>query len=295
MWRRIILYRFQIDRFVRVPLFVALAVSAAVVLLVVCFLVLESADALRAIGPWRFVSDASWHPTRFADTGQFNLMPIVWGTLWVTVGAVLVAAPLAFLMALYLYFFAAPRRARAVRSLLGLLAGIPSVVYGLWGLTVLVPWISRWQPPGASLLAGILILALMILPTIALLTDAAFQATPKASADAAAAAGLSRWGALRAVVWPPARSGVVAALVLGTGRALGETMAVLMVCGNVVRTPSSLFDPIRTLTANIALEMAYAMDLHRSALFVTGLMLAVAVGVMVLLASLLKERDPYAA
>jgi len=154
-----------------------------------------------------------------------------------------------------------------------LLAGIPSVVYGLWGLVVLAPIIRRWQPPGVSLLAGVMVLAIMILPTIALVMDTAIAAVPKPHLESAAALGLGRAATVFRVILPTAKVGILTALVLGAGRAIGETMAVLMVCGNVVQLPASVFDPVRTLTANIALEMAYATADHRAALFVSGLML----------------------
>jgi ABC-type molybdate transport system permease subunit len=157
--------------------------------------------------------------------------------------------------------------------MISLLAGIPSVVFGLWGLTVLVPLIGQWQPPGASLLAAVLILAMMTLPTVALTSRAALAATPPSLYQGAAMLGMSRHRILLGVLVPAARRGILGGVLLAIARALGETMAVLMVAGNVVQTPTSLFDPIRVLTANIALEMAYAVDQHRSSLFVSGLLL----------------------
>jgi phosphate transport system permease protein len=164
-----------------------------------------------------------------------------------------------------------------------LLAGIPSVVYGLWGLVVLVPLITQVQPPGSSLLAGILIVALMILPTVALLTEASLASLPPAYWRGSAALGLGTWATVQGVCLPAIRSGMLTAVMLATARALGETMAVLMVCGNVVQVPESVFAPVRTLTANIALEMAYALDLHRSALFASGLVLMLVVAGLVVL------------
>lgn len=257
------------------------AVAAGlIVVLIVVFLCLEAAPALRNAGWARFFTDPSWHPNRRAADGTFNLTPMLWGTLFATTGAVLVATPLGVLSAAFLHFYAPKRLAVYYRRLIELLAGIPSVVYGFWGLVTLVPLINRVHPPGASLLAGIAILSIMILPTIALMADAAMANVPRAYLHGAAALGLSRWGTLRGVVLPAARSGLFTGVILETGRAIGETMAILMVCGNIVQTPRSLFDPIRTLTANIALEMAYAMGDHRSALFVSGLML---MGMIVLL------------
>lgn len=247
----------------------AAAVSGAVALLIAVFLVLESLPVLRNVGIGRFFGDPSWHPTEHL----YNLAPMLWGTLFAMTGAVLVATPLGVLSAVFCQDYAPPRVAGVYRRLIELLAGIPSVVYGLWGLMVLVPLIGRVQPPGPSLLAGIVVLSIMILPTIALSADAALAAVPAEYRRGAAALGISRWSTLRHVVFPAAKSGLFTGVILETGRAIGETMAILMVCGNQIRTPTSLFDPVRTLTANIALEMAYAMGDHRSALFVSGLLL----------------------
>ena len=177
------------------------------------------------------------------------------------------------------------------RSLLTLLAGIPSVVFGFWGLTVLVPLIARFEPPGASLLAASLILTIMILPTVALMSEAAINAVPESYARCSAALGLSKDATIRKVILPAAKSGIVAAVILATARALGETMAVLMVSGNVVQTPTSIFEPIRTLTANIALEMAYATQFHRSTLFVSGLVLTFVIAALAIAARRVEHRS----
>ncbi len=257
------------------------AIAGGIVLLVVAFLVVEALPALRNLGPERFIADPSWHPAGGSEEGRFNLVPMVAGTVAVTTGAVLLAAPLGIGSAVFCRFYAPARIAGAYRRLVELLAGIPSVVYGFWALVVLTPLIRQWQPPGQSLLAGILILTVMILPTVTLLTESSLRSVPPAYLRGAAALGLSRWATIRGVALPAARSGVFTAVLLATGRAIGETMAVLMVMGNLVQVPSSVFDPVRALTANIALEMGYAMDLHRSALFVSGLMLMGMVVVLV--------------
>jgi len=248
----------------------ALAGLAGVIVLVIAgFVARESVPALRDVGFARFVTDASWHPA----SGLFNLVPMLAGTLLATLGAVLLALPLGILSAVFCQFYAPRALAGAYRNMIGLLAGIPSVVYGFWGLVVLVPLIRHLAPPGASLLAGILILTIMIVPTIALTADAALASVPSSYLRGAAALGLSRPATVLGIALPAARSGLYTGVLLGAARAIGETMAILMVCGNVVELPSSVFDPVRTLTANIALEMAYAMGDHRSALFVSGLVL----------------------
>jgi len=258
----------------------AAAISAVIVLLVVAFLTVEAWPALRRIGIGRFFSDASWHPL----SDRFNLLPMIAATALTSVGAMVVAAPLGVCSAIFGQFYAPPRVARWYRRLVELLAGIPSVVYGLWGLVVLVPILARLGGSGQSLLAATLVLSLMILPTVALTADAALSAVPADQIRAAAALGLGRWTIASRVALHAARPGIGAGVMLAAARAVGETMAVLMVSGNVVQLPDSLVAPVRTLTANIALEMGYATAGHRSVLFVSGLMLMAAVAVAVLLA-----------
>lgn len=257
--------------------------SGSLVVLVAVFLVIEAWPALSpdgAIGIGGFVSDPSWHPIE----QKFNLVPMVAASLLAMGGAMLLAVPLGVASALFCSWFAPKWLATPYRRVLELLAGIPSVVYGFWGLVVLVPLIGRFQPPGASLLAGVLILAVMVLPTVSLLSEAAIQNVPRNVVRGASALGLDRWSTVWRVVLPAARGGIATACLLAACRAIGETMAVLMVCGNVVQLPGGAFDPVRALTANIALEMGYAFGDHRSALFVTGLILLAVVVVLVLAA-----------
>jgi phosphate transport system permease protein len=266
--------------------------AGTIVLLILAFLTIESFPALVDLGS-RFFTDASWHPHEQSSLGKFNLVPILIGTLLVTMGAVMLATPLGIASALFCQFYAPKSLAVVYRRIMELLAGIPSVVYGFWGLMVLVPLIRHWQPPGASLLAGILILAVMILPTIALMSQAAFAKVPSSYYQGAAALGLSRWATIRHVVFPSASSGVLTGVLLAVGRAVGETMAVLMVCGNVVQVPENLFQPLRTLTANIAMEMGPALGVHRSALFVSGLLLMSLIVVLVAIAEWLSRGRIY--
>jgi len=255
-------------------------VAAGVVLLVLLFLLAESWPVLRHVAPWRFLCDSGWHP----GEGAYNLAPMLSGTVYAAAGALLLAVPLGVASALFAVYYAPPRVAALYMRLVELLAGIPSVVYGFWGLTTLVPLLARLHPPGASLLAGMLILALMILPTVALTAHAALRAVPADYLREAHALGLTRWGTISGVALPAAAGGIGAGILLAAGRAIGETMAVLMVAGNVVRHAGSVFDPIRTLSANIALEMAYAMGDHRAALFVSGLVLLLLVMLLTSLA-----------
>jgi phosphate transport system permease protein len=267
----------------------AALVTGAIAILIAVFMVLESLPILRAVGVGRFFSDSDWRPT----DGLYNLVPMLWGTLFAMTGAVLVATPLGILSAVFCHYYAPPRVATVYRRMIELLAGIPSVVYGLWGLMVLVPIIGSIQPPGPSLLAGVVVLAIMILPTIALSADAALANVPAEYRRSAAALGISRWSTVRHVIFPAAKSGLFTGVILETGRAIGETMAILMVCGNVIKTPKSLFEPVRTLTANIALEMAYAMGSHRSALFASGLLLLVLIIALVAAAEWISRGKIY--
>tara|TARA_R110002096_G_scaffold105923_1_gene233046 strand:+ start:11998 stop:12864 length:867 start_codon:yes stop_codon:yes gene_type:complete len=265
--------RYSKDWFLVWSLRICAFVAGAITLLVAVFIVGESLPALRHVGVSRFFTDPSWHPDEFAAQGTFNLVPMLAGTLIIMTGSVLLATPFGIAAAVFCHYYAPPFIARIYRRILELLAGIPSVVFGFWGLVVLVPIINQIQPPGQSVLAATLILALMILPTIALMADAALANVPVDFQRAAASLGLTHWATIRGVILPAARSGLFTGVILQSGRAIGETLAVLMVAGNIPKIPSSFFEPARTLTANIALEMAYALGDHRSALFVTGFLL----------------------
>lgn len=261
--------------------------SLLLLVLVVGFLVKEAWPVVSGGGWKAFIADASWYPLE----AQFGILPMLWASLAMTVGAILLALPLGLGSAIFLRFYAPPFAATGYRLCLNVLAGIPSVVYGLWGLTVLVPLIAQWQAPGTSLLAAILVLTLMILPTVALTSAASLAAVPRELLAGAAALGISSKGQILAVAIPAARAGISSGVLLATARALGETMAVLMVAGNVVQTPASLFSSVRALTANIALEMAYATGQHRAGLFASGLLLTLLVLVVAWLAARAMAND----
>lgn len=267
------LCRWNTDQVTAALLSVFAGLSCALLLVVLCFLVKEALPVISN-GGWRlFFASDGWHPLE----GKFGLLPMVLSTLAITVGAIVFAVPLGLAGAIFVCFYAPTVLANVYRAVIQVLAGIPSVVYGLWGLTVLVPLVAQLQPPGSSLIAAVLILSLMILPTITLTGIAALDAVPPGMSVGADALGFSRAGRILYVALPASRTGIMGGILLAMARALGETMAVLMVAGNVVQNPHSLFAPVRALTANIALEMAYAMDLHRAALFASGLFLTLIV------------------
>jgi len=255
---------------------------------IVYFLWLETRVFLDTETWSAFSVKGLWSPTE----GHYNLTPMIVASLLTTVLALVIAGPIGIFSAIFSQFYATESIRRIYQICIEILAGIPSIIYGFWGLTVLVPFINRHQPPGASLLAGSLVLSIMILPTIALITNASFASVPRSSIRAAYAMGMSRYGIFRAVVYPYCRAGIVTALLLACGRAMGETMAMIMVCGNIVQIPQGLFDPVRTLPANIALEMAYATGSHRSVLFLSGFILTLLVMIMVALShGLLRSRS----
>ncbi|MEM7067000.1 MAG: phosphate ABC transporter permease subunit PstC [Cyanobacteria bacterium P01_B01_bin.77] len=261
----------------------------ALVILITFFLIWEAWPLLTSMNWLRFLNDDTWQPSQ----NLYQMTPMIIGTLAVVIGALLLAIPAGILSGLWCHYYAPKPIAAFYRNLLKLLAGIPGVVYGFWGLVVIVPQLNRLHPPGSSLLAGILLLALLILPTITLTFDANLTEVRQTYWQDTAALGLSHWGTIWGVVVPSARVGLFTGILLGTGRALGETIIVLMVCGNIPQIPTSLFDPIRTLPANIALEMAFALDQHRSALFVSGLLLMGISLVLALLAETIAEEEIY--
>jgi phosphate transport system permease protein len=280
----------RVDRRIRTLLFFPVIGTASLLVLIVFFLLYES---------WPFLAN-SWvngtflelfqHQGWYPLEGQFNMLPMILSSLAVTVGAVVLALPLGLGCAIFLQFYSTPPWTKSFRLLLNVLAGIPSVVFGLWGLTRLVPIIAMWQPPGTSLLAAILVLSLMILPTIALTSTSALAAVPKALLTGGMALGLRRSTQILQIHLPAAQAGIISGVLLATARALGETMALLMVAGNVVQNPSGLFVPVRVITANIALEMAYAMGDHRASLFTSGLLLTLLIGLISWLAFWVRGR-----
>lgn len=271
----------NVDRNVGAILSLLAGVSALVLVLIGAFLLNEAWPVLIQDGWKALIRDRNWYPLE----DQYGLLPMFWASLAMLLGVTILVVPLGVCGAIFLRFYASGILCRGYRLLLNLLAGIPSVVFGLWGLTELVPLIARWQPPGASLLAAILVLTLMTLPTVALTSAAALSSVPRDTLAGATALGLTRTGQILYVALPAARGGIISGVLLALARALGETMAVLMVAGNVVQLPTELFQPVRALTANIALEMAYATDLHRAGLFASGLLLTLVVALLAWLAA----------
>ncbi len=258
--------------------FLAIACSAiASLLLIAVFILLEGLPFLLRYGPWKFLSTSDWRP----HEGAFGIAPMIIASLWITAGAMLIGAPLGVAGAVFLSEFVPKPVMRIIKPTIELLAGIPSVVYGFIGVMVLAPLIrTNLGGPGLSLLAAAVILGIMVLPTIISISVDAIGAVPNAFREGALALGATRWQAVRMVVLKAARSGIIASIILAMGRAVGETMAVIMVAGNTIRTPHSALEPVRSLTANIAIEMSAATGLHRQALFATGVVLFVVIMIL---------------
>jgi phosphate ABC transporter permease protein PstC len=229
------------------------------------------------VGPGNFFLSTEWEPSQ----GQFGILSMLVGSILVTLGAVLIGGVLSLGLAIVLTQFSPPSLARAIKPAIELLAGIPSVVYGFIGVVTLVPLIrGLLGGPGLSVLAASIVLGIMVVPTITSISIDALQAVPRSYLEGSIALGATRWQSVTMVLLKAARTGIVASVILGMGRAIGETMAVIMVAGNALEVPRSLLDPVRTLTSNIALEMGYASGDHRQALFATGVTLFMIITVM---------------
>lgn len=257
------------DRVVERGLLLMALSSMAVLSLITVFIFREGAPLVWKVGLGEFFG-TTWRPT----AGHFGISLMIVGSAVVTVGALVIGVPFGIACAVVLTELAPAKVRAALKPAIEILAGIPSVVYGFLGIVVLMPAIRQvFGGPGASALAGSVILGIMILPTIIGISIDALQAVPRSYREGSLALGATEWQTIWRVVLPAARSGIVAAVILGMGRAVGETMAVIMVAGNSVQMPGSPLDPVRTLTANIALEMGYAAGDHRAALFATGIVL----------------------
>ncbi len=251
--------------------------ALASLLLIALFIFREGLPFMLKIGLRDFLFSPVWNPA----VGQFGIAAMIVASLGVTLGAMLIGVPLGIAGAIFMNEFLPVPVTRVIKPAIELLAGIPSVVFGFLGVMVLAPLIrAHLGGPGLSFLAAAVILGIMILPTIISISTDALAAVPPAYREGALALGATRWQSVYRVTLKAARSGILASIILGMGRALGETMAVIMVAGNTVKIPQAITDPVRTLTANIALEMSNATGLAREALFATGVVLFVVIMIL---------------
>ena len=275
------------DRLVRLALLVVAFSAVSVLLVITVFIVGQGTPIMFRYGLKSFLTGTRWYPSE----NLFGLWPMIVGSLYVTVGAMVLGVPFGLSCAIVLTEFSSKRVRSIIKPVIELLAGIPSVVYGFMGVVILVPFIREtFGGPGLSVLAAAIILGIMILPTIISISVDALQAVPPTYREGSIALGATKWQTVKMVLLPAARSGIIASIILGMGRAIGETMAVIMVAGNAAKVPGSLLDPVRTLTSNIALEMGYAAGEHRQALFATGVILFVIIMVLNTVANVTASR-----
>ncbi len=275
------------EKFIEKVLLLTAFSSISVLALIAFFIFEQGFPLIWKIGLKAFILGGRWVPSQ----GAFGILPIIAGSFWVTFGALLVGVPLGLACAIFLCEWTPPLIGMFLRPAIQLLAAIPSVIYGFWGLIVIVPLVRTYLGgPGLSILSGAVILGLMILPTIISISEDSLRALPPSYKAGALALGATHWQAIWRVLIPAARSGIVASIILGMGRAIGETMAMIMILGNAVKMPTSFLDSARTLTTNIGIEMGYASGDHRQALFATGIVLFFIIMILNSLAIFLSRR-----
>ena len=285
----------------KIVFMVAALTSVLAVALICIFLFVNGLSAINEIGFVKFISGKLWKP----NMDMYGIFPMIVGSIYVTAGAIMVGVPTGILTSVFMAMYCPKSIYKPLKAATELLAGIPSVVYGFFGLVVLVPWAREFSRSlkamglisssgnGSSIFVASILLGMMILPTIIGVTESAIRSVNKSYYEGAVALGATHERAIFKVIIPAAKSGIIAGIVLGIGRAIGETMAVIMVAGNQARMPMGIFKGIRTLTANIVIEMGYATDLHRGALIGTGAVLFIFILIINISVSLLNRRSSH--
>nr|WP_302654840.1 phosphate ABC transporter permease subunit PstC [uncultured Agathobaculum sp.] len=281
------------ETLMHIVFFVCALTSIAAVVLICLFLFANGIPAMKEIGLLNFLTGAKWKP----GNDIYGILPMILGSIYITAGAVAIGVPVGLLTAIFMAFYCPKKLYGLLKPCTELLAGIPSIVYGFFGMVIIVPCIRtvahvvfHVDISGSSILAASVLLGIMILPTVIGVSEAALRAVPSAYYEGAVAMGARHERAIFTVMLPAAKSGVLAGVVLGIGRAIGETMAVIMVAGNQPRLTGNMLKGIRTMTANIVIEMGYATGLHREALIATGVVLFVFILIINLTFSILKRR-----
>ena len=275
------------ERIAEILFFAGALFSVLSVLLICLFLFINAIPTIAEIGPFNFLLGTKWKPS----SDIYGILPMILASVYVTALSILFGVPLGILSAVYMAFFCPKRIYKFLRSAVELLAGIPSIVYGFFGLMVIVPFMQHlFGGSGKSMLTASVLLALMILPTIITVSENSLRSVDPALMSGALSLGDTKEKAVFRVIIPAARSGILSSVILGVGRSIGETMAVIMIAGNQAVMPSSILKGVRTMTANIVLEMGYAADLHRQALIATGAVLFVFILIINLAFSALSRR-----
>ena len=288
------------EKGMRLVFLIAACVSILAVALICVFLFANGIPAIGKIGPLKFLWGETWRPSNEI----FGIFPMIVGSIYVTAGAILIGVPIAILTSVFLAKYCPKQIYRPLKSATELMAGVPSIVYGFFGLVLIVPMVRDFShflvevtgnkhlnSNGSSMLTASILLGIMILPTIIGVTESAIRSIPDSYYEGSLALGATHERTIFRVILPAAKSGILAGVVLGIGRAIGETMAVIMVAGNQARMPDGLLKGVRTMTANIVIEMGYATDLHREALIATGVVLFVFILIINLCLSVLNRRS----
>ena len=268
--------------------FLLAACASVVLVMMICgFLFVKGLPTMAEIGVGDFLLGTKWKP----GIDVYGILPMILGSVYVTAGALIIGVPIGILTAIFMAYFCPEKIYGVLKPAVELLAGIPSVVYGFFGLVVLVPFVrDNLGGTGLSMLTASMLLGMMILPTIISVAEAALRAVPKSYYEGSLALGADHTRSVFSIIVPAAKSGIFASIVLGIGRAIGETMAVIMVAGNQARIPQGLLEGVRTMTANIVIEMGYAADLHRDALIATAVVLFIFIVIINVGFSYLKGR-----
>lgn len=272
---------------------VAACFSIAAVALICIFLISSGIPAFQQIGLFKFLFGTIWRP----GNDVYGILPMIIGSIYVTAGAIIIGVPIGIMTSVFLTYYCPKKIYKPLKSATELLAGIPSVVYGFFGLMVVVPMVRNMElafdirGKGNSILTASIILGIMILPSIIGVCESSLRAVPQSYYEGSLAQGATKERTIFKVMLPAAMSGVLAGVVLGIGRAIGETMAVVMVAGNQTKIPTSIFRGVRTLTANIVMEMGYATGLHREALIATGVVLFVFILLINALVACIKQKE----
>ena len=266
---------------------IAACVSILSTILICFFIFVNGVPAIAEIGFFKFLFGTTWRPSN----GYYGIFPMIIGSIYVTAGAIIVGVPVGVLCAVFMAKFCPKKLYSLMKPAIGLLAGIPSIVYGFFGLVVIVPVIQDlFGTSGKGILTASLLLGIMILPTIISVSEDAVRSVPESYYEGALALGDTHEQAVFRAVVPAAKSGILAGIILGVGRAIGETMAVIIVAGNQTIIPDSILSGVRTMTSNIVMEMGYATGLHREALIGTGVVLFVFILIINLLFSVIKKE-----
>ncbi|OZV13895.1 phosphate ABC transporter permease subunit PstC [Tissierella sp. P1] len=277
------------EKLMEIIFFISACASIVSVILICYFMFANGIPAIGKIGAFNFLLGKDWSPSNIPPS--FGIFPMIVGSIYVTSGAIILGVPIGILTAIYLAKFCPKKIYKFLKPAVNLMAGIPSIIYGFFGLVVLVP-LTRdlFGGTGSSILTASVLLGIMILPTIIGLSEAAIKSVPSSYYEGAIALGATHEYSIFFAMLPAAKSGILSSIVLGIGRAIGETMAVIMVAGNQARMPKGLLKGVRTLTANIVIEMGYAAELHREALIATGVVLFVFILLINGLFSVLKRK-----